>query len=124
MDDKDSIMEASLAMADAIARRDVDRVASLLAPGFVHRSPGGDSTDVESFLEGIRQIPGEIVFVRLERVQVDIAGGQALATGIQHARVRIDGQDLDDRRAFVDWFVKDEGRWKFRVAIDLPAPAG
>jgi hypothetical protein len=43
-------------------------------------------------------------------------------TGIQHARVRIDGEDIDDRRAFVDWLVPHDGAWKFRVAVDLPAP--
>ena len=122
-DDKTAIVEASDAMADAIGRRDVDTIAALLAPGFVHRSPGGESTDSARFLEGIRQIPGEIVFVKLESVQIDVAGDSAIATGIQHARVRIDGQDIDDRRAFVDWFVRHDGRWKFRVAVDLPAPA-
>ena len=110
-------------MADAIARRDVAGVSGLLAPGFVHRTPGGDEAGAERFLEGIRSIPGEIVFVRLESTAIDLAGDDALMTGIQHARVRIDGQDIDDRRAFVDWFVRHDGRWKFRVAVDLPAPA-
>ena len=106
MDDETSVMNASLAMADAISKRDVDTIATLLAPGFVHRSPGGDATDRERFIEGIRQIPGEIVFVTLESVQIDVAG-----------------QDFDDRRAFVDWFVRHDGCWKFRAAVDLPAPA-
>jgi len=122
-DEKAAVMQASLAMADAISKKDVDAIATLLAPGFVHRSPGGDPTDRERFIEGIRQIPGEIVFVTLESVQIDVAGDHALATGIQHARVRVDGQDFDDRRAFVDWFVRHDGGWKFRAAVDLPAPA-
>ena len=122
MTDTEALMQASLAMADAIARRDVDAIATLLAPGFVHRSPGGEATDRERFLDGIRQIPGEIVFVRLESVQIDVAGDGAIATGLQHAKVRIDGQDIDDRRAFVDWFVRHGGGWKFRVAVALPAP--
>jgi ketosteroid isomerase-like protein len=121
MDDEKAIMDASLAMADAIARRDVGTIATLLASDFVHRSPGGEATASERFLEGIRQIPGEIVFVKLEHVQIDVAGDGAIAIGIQHARVRIDGQDIDDRRAFVDWFVKHDEGWKFRVAVDLPA---
>ena len=122
-DEKGAVMQVSLAMADAISKRDVDAIATLLAPGFVHRSPGGDATDRERFIEGIRQIPGEIVFVTLESVQIDVAADHALATGIQLARVRVDGQDFDDRRAFVDWFVRHDGRWKFRAAVDLPAPA-
>jgi ketosteroid isomerase-like protein len=123
MNDENAVRDASLAMADAIARRDVNTIAVLLAPGFVHHTPGGETTGAERFLAGIGQIPGEIAFVRLEDLKIDVAGDGALVTGIQHARVRIDGQDLDDRRAFVDWFVRHDGRWRFRAAVDLPAPA-
>ena len=122
MDDAQAVMDASRAMPDAIARRDVDTVATLLASDFVYRSPGGEATGSDPFLEGIRQIPGEIVFVKLESVQIDVAGDGAIAIGIQHALVRIDGQDIDDRRAFIDWFVRHDKVWKLRVAVDLPAP--
>jgi len=122
VDDASAVMRASLAMADAIGKRDVATIATLVTTDFVHRSPGGEATGRERFLEGIRQIPGEIVFVKLESVQIDLVSDGALATGIQHARVRIDGQDIDDRRAFVDWFVRHDGKWQFRVAVDLPAP--
>jgi hypothetical protein len=94
----------------------------LLAPGFVHHTPGGATTDVDAFLKGIAAIPGEIAFVRLEQVRVDLAADTALVSGLQHARVRLDGQDIDDRRAFVDWFTKDPAGWRIKVAIDLPAP--
>jgi hypothetical protein len=122
MDELESVMQAAQTMADAIGRRDVTVVASLLAPGFLHRTPGGESRDAETFVAAIREIPGEIAFVRLDSMKIDLCDGGALATGIQHARVRIDGQDIDDRRAFVDWFVKHAGEWKFRVAVDMPAP--
>jgi hypothetical protein len=122
VDDVSAVMRVSVMMADAIARRDADTIATLLAPGFMHRSPGGEAIDSERFLERIRQIPGEIVFVMLETVQIDVVDDGAIATGIQHARVRIDEQAIDDRRAFVDWFVRNDGRWMFRVAVDLPAP--
>jgi hypothetical protein len=124
MDDTGSVMEAALAMAEAIARRDVRTVTGLLAPGFVHHVPGGASTDAETFTAGIAQIPGEILFVRLVDVRVDLADGGALVSGIQHARVRVEGEEIDDRRAFVDWFLKLPGGWKFKIAFDLPAPQG
>ena len=107
-------------VAAAIERRDVSTVAGALAPGFVHRSPGAPPVDAETFLKGIAEIPGEIVFVRLVDLDIDLSEAGALATGIQHARVRIDGQDTDDRRAFVDWFIAHDGKWKIRVAVDLP----
>jgi hypothetical protein len=124
MDELDNVRQAALKMADAIGRRDIAVVASLLAPGFLHRTPGSEARDAEAFVSAIREIPGEIAFVRLDSMQIDLCDGGALASGIQHARVRIDGQDIDDRRAFVDWFVKHVGEWKFRVAVDMPAPEG
>jgi hypothetical protein len=94
---------------------------------FVHRSPGGARSDARSFAQAIRDIPGEILFVRLVAVQVDVPDSGALVTGIQHARVGIERTEIDDRRAFVDWFVKRDGEWRILVAVDLPAaeePAG
>jgi ketosteroid isomerase-like protein len=122
MSELETVMQAALTMADAIGRRDLTMVASLLAPDFLHRTPGGDASDAETFISAIQQIPGDIAFVKLESIRIDLCDGGALATGIQHARVRIDGQDVDDRRVFVDWFVKHAGEWKFRVAVDMPAP--
>ena len=52
---------------------------------------------------------------------VDLSGGSAVATGIQHARVQLEGQTIDERRPFVDWFVKLDGEWRLRLAVDLPA---
>jgi hypothetical protein len=101
-------------MAAAIARRDVRALTGALAPGFLYRTPGGQSLDRETFLKGIAEIPGEIVFVRLVDLEVDLSETGALATGIQHARVRIDGKEIDDRRAFADWFVARDGKWQIR----------
>ena len=125
MDESRAVEEIALKVADCIARRDADALARLLAPGFCHRTPGETSSDAIAFLEGIRQIPGEIVFIRLASVTVDVSMDNALMTGIQHAQVRIDGALVDDRRAFVDWFVKLQGEWRICVAVDLfsaPAP--
>jgi len=82
-------------------------------------APGGETRDADAFASQIRAIPGEILFVKLDAVNVDLSAAGALVMGIQHARVRIDGQDIDDRRGFVDWFVKDGSEWPIRVAVDL-----
>ena len=50
----------------------------------------------------------------------DAAG--VLVTGFQHAQLTIDGETIDDRRGFVDWFVDVNGEWKVQAAVDLPAP--
>ena len=118
MDDREQLIAVSDNLADAIARRDVVAVGALLATGFVQRPAGGAAVEAEAFLAGIAQIPGTIQFVKVEQLTVDIAGDGAIVTGIQHARLTIDGEMVDDRRAFVDWFVREGGAWRIRVAVD------
>jgi hypothetical protein len=116
------ITEAAHALATAIGRRDEGAIRDTLAPDFVLRSPGGPSVDAEGFLSGIRQIPGEIVFVKLEDVHVELTDGYALVTGVQHAQLILDGATIDDRRPFVDWFLRNEGgTWQIKLALDLPS---
>jgi ketosteroid isomerase-like protein len=120
--DRDEIVEASQQLAGAIGRRDLSALANYLAVGFVHRTHGGTAVDAEGFIRGIEQIPGEILAVTLERLDVDLVPTGALVTGIQHAQVRVEGQVVDDRRGFVDWFVKQAGTWRIQAAVDLPQP--
>jgi len=118
-----AVERVALAIADAIGRKDVAALALLLAPDFVYRTPSGGPSDAAMFLEAIGQIPGDIVFVRLEKMTIDVADGGAVVTGIQHAQVRVDGKAIDDKRPFVDWFIKHDGEWRIRLALDVPATA-
>ncbi len=108
-------------IAAAIGARDTATLQTLLADEFVHRAPGGASTDLAAFLRAVAEIPGDIVSVTLEDLVIDVVGDVALATGIQQAEVRVDGQLIKDRRGFVDWFVKTGDTWRIRVAVDMPA---
>jgi hypothetical protein len=115
------VAEAANAIGAAIARRDVAALRRLLAPGFIQRTHGGAVSDVETFLRAIEQIPGEIRSVSLEQLEVDMCPAGALVTGIQYAQVVVDGQLIEDRRRFIDWFVEDDGLWRIQAAVDLPA---
>jgi hypothetical protein len=119
MPDRMRIAAAAEAVAAAIGARDVLR--GLLAPGFVHRTHAGDVAGLEKFLAGIAAIPGDIIFVQLEDLRLDVTPTGVLATGFQHARLKIDGETVDDRRGFIDWFVDVNGEWKIQAAVDLPA---
>lgn len=121
MFEHDAVADCARRIAAAIAARDTATLATLLDAGFVHRAPGGVTTEAPAFLDAIVKIPGEIVSVTLHELAIDVVGEAALATGIQHAQVRVDGQLIDDRRGFVDWFVKVGDTWRIRVAVDLPA---
>ena len=117
------IAAAAEAVATAIGARDVNALRSLLAPGFVHRTHGGEVAGLETFLQGIAAIPGEIVFVKLDQLRLDVTPAGVLATGVQHARLIIDGETIDDRRGFIDWFVDVNGEWKIQAAVDVAPPA-
>ena len=120
MNDPDRVAQAAREIAAAIAKRDVGAIRERLAPGFVHRTHGGTVADAEAFIQAIEQIPGEILVVSLERLEVDMSPSGALVTGVQRAQVRVDGEVIDDRRGFVDWFVKHAGEWRIQAAVDLP----
>ena len=121
MDDRSRVADAAEQIAAAIGRRDVAAIWVMLAPGFSHRTHGGPVVDAEAFLHG-RQIPGKITTIRLEAMEVDVFPTGALAEGIQHAEVLVDGQTVVDRRGFVDWFVLRLDEWRIQAAVDLPAP--
>ena len=119
-DAQEQVRDAATRLAHAIGRQDLETIRRLLAPEFVHRTPGGGASGASAFLQAIASMPGEILSVTLEAVEIDVAGDGALATGIQHARVRLDGRVVDDRRGFVDWFVLAGGEWRIRAAVELP----
>jgi hypothetical protein len=104
----------------AIAARDTATLRGILAPGFTYRSHEGERADGEQFLTGVEHTPGEIVFVRLERLHIDECPTGALVTGVQHAQVVVDGDRIDDRRNFVDWFTKIDDEWRLQAAVDYP----
>jgi hypothetical protein len=116
---RDDVVHTAERLAAAIGNRDLATIRSLLAPGFIHRTYGGAAADTESFLQAIQQIPGEIVTVELQQLEVDLCPTGALVTGMQHAQVRIAGALLDDRRGFIDWFVHDGLAWRIQAAVDL-----
>jgi Domain of unknown function (DUF4440) len=118
------VLVSAIRIAEAIGRKDVAALRGLLASGFVHRTPGAGAVDTRAFLEAVSAIPGEILELRLEGLAVDVSDAGALVTGIQRAKVRLDGKDIDDARPFVDWFVEVDGEWRLRAAVELPASAG
>jgi hypothetical protein len=118
--DEDLLAELSREIAALIAKRDGAALRALLAPGFVARALGGEMMSPDEFVAGVEGIPGEIALVRVEAIAVDVTPAGALVSGVQVARVHMDGQTIDDRRSFADWFVKTEEGWRLQAALDIP----
>lgn len=119
MNDRTEIERVAQAIAAAIQAKDDRSLLSHLAPGFQLRRPGAPGIEAAAFAAGVREQPVETLAVEIEHIEVDIAGDGAVVTGVQHSRVRVDGETVDDRQPFVDWFVKQDGRWQLRVALDF-----
>lgn len=123
-DDEAAIVQHAHAVAAAIAQRDAPALTQLLAEEFVTRRPGaGSALNRTDFIASVQQIPAEIVFVRLEHVEADAVGDAGLVTGVQHAQVRVNGETIDERRPFVDWFVRTADGWRLHSAVEI-APLG
>ena len=120
MTDEGLLTALSQEIASLIARRNGVALRALMAPGFVARALGGEMMSPDEFVAGVEDLPGEIAFVEVEGVTVDLTPAGALVSGVQVARVHMDGQTIDDRRSFADWFVKTEEGWRLQAALDIP----
>ena len=120
MNDHETIAALAERIAAAIGRRDANALRLLLAPGFFHRDGAGVRSDADAFLSAVAQIPYEIKSVRLERLAVDVFDATAIATGIQHAQVMVEGKLVDDRRGFLDVLVKRGSGWLLQAAVEPP----
>ena len=119
MDDRTEIEQIAHAIAAAIKARDAGALTAHLASDFVLRRPGGPAVEAAAFVASVKEQPVEITSVQLEQLEIDIAGDSAVATGVQVSRARVDNETVDDRQPFVDYFVRRDGRWQLRVALDL-----
>ena len=120
----EAALRAERETMEAIGRKDVAALRRLLDTRFVLRTPGGGEQSREEFLKSVAGIPAEILSVRGEGVRADVFGETAVVTGVQRARVRVEGRELDSVGAFTDVFVLRRGRWLLRLAHSVELPAG
>jgi len=119
MDDRTLIEQVAQAITTAIAAKDDRALVENLTPDFVLRRPGAEAMTLAKFIAAVRDQPLEVMSVQLENVEIDVTGDAAIATGIQTSQVRVDDETVHDRQPFVDWFVKINGRWQLRAALDF-----
>lgn len=126
--DRDALIAAEEAVFAAIAARDTAALDRLIADDFVVRIPGHADDGKAAFLAAIGSIPGEILSVGGEGLAAQMLGPDlGMVSGVQVARVRLDGTVLVDRGGFVDLFARRDGRWGMTWAFSAqlsttPAP--
>ena len=111
------LVDAEHAVFAALARRDPDAVAALLAPDFVHRAPGQPDVDHERFLEGVSSLPESILGIEREGLAAYRAGDTGMVRGVQVARIRVGDRVVEDRQPFIDVFARRDGTWKMTFTL-------
>jgi Domain of unknown function (DUF4440) len=117
--DSGELLEAEQALFAAIAQRDPKQLSRLLAPEMILRIPGQPDVDRAGFLRVVASIPGEVLGVTGEQLRGYVTGDTGVVQGIQVARVRTEGNVIDDRGAFVDVFIKRDGVWQLTFALNV-----
>jgi len=120
--DPTELRAAEEAIFLAIQRRDRAALERIVADDFVLETPAAPPQDRAAFLAAVAAT-GEILSVAGEDVRVRPIGPDAgLVTGVQVARVRLDGEEIVDRGYFVDLFERRGGRWQITYAFNVPLP--
>jgi ketosteroid isomerase-like protein len=120
------LLAAERALFAAFAHRDQAAFEQLVGDDFVLRMPGSPDVGRAAFLASIPRLPPDILSV--EGAELDarvLAPDLGVVSGVQIARVRVDGKEVVDRGAFTDVFRRAaDGRWQavFAHTIPLPAP--
>jgi ketosteroid isomerase-like protein len=108
----------------AIKDKDTKKLDQILADDFVYRNPIEGERSRAEFLAVIDSLPVKIVSVWSEDMKVNVYVDVAVMTGTQKAKIQNeDGKEEISATAFVDVFVKRQGKWKLVLAhsMDLTA---
>ena len=120
--DERALLALEDSVIDAIRRRDVSALATLVTEGFVLVGSDGTETRREEFLRSAVEIPGEILELSVLHLRARVVGGVGVLTGLQRARVRLpSGIELDDVAFFTDVCVRTGTGWKMALAHSGPA---
>jgi ketosteroid isomerase-like protein len=107
----------------AIKDKDAKKLDQILADDFIYRNPIEGERSRTEFLAIIGSLPVNIVSVWSEDMKVNVYVDVAVMTGTQKAKIRTEnGKEEISATAFVDVFVKRQGKWKLVLAhgTDLP----
>lgn len=114
---KEELLDLELRMFEAIRDRDREKLAGLLAPEFELRTPGQLVMKRAKFIEQVTSLPGKILAVQSDDIDVKVYGDVGVLTGTQRSAVRLDdGATVTDIRSFTDVAVRRGGVWKLVLA--------
>jgi len=101
----------------ALARKDADLLAQVLADDFVCHSPGQPDQQRTAFITSVTHMPLTVVNVSAEQVAVQLFDTVAVLTGTQVAQLGLpDGSTIEERLALTNIFRHISGQWQMVLA--------
>ena len=122
--DREAVLAADKAWANAIAKGDVPVLQQLFADDFSMISPDGRLKNKAQEIANLQPAPGtETFYFRTEDVTVRVYGDAAVVIGRAIWKVRYKGKDYDNDRRYTTTYVKLGGRWRAvaqQIAVNIP----
>ena len=109
---------------DALCAKDMERLRSLIHPGFVligTRASGPFTLDRDEWLEAIQK--RELVTIELEVGDALVLEQVMVGTVRAKWRVKYLGREIEDCVLLTDVWVFDDGRWRVARRHSSPMPA-
>lgn len=109
------ILELDRRYSRLIFEGELDELAAMLAPGYVHvHSSSGDVETRDSYLEFLRtRFQAKDAPPELSDVRVVVYGDHtAVVVGRSHARVEVDGRPIELDHRFLRTYVRVAGEWR------------
>jgi ketosteroid isomerase-like protein len=121
--DEAQLLQLEKDMFTAIRTRDRQLLERILDENFELRVPGSPPVDRAGFIAAILAIPGTILSVESEDLEVRTYGDAGVLLGRQRARVQLEnGTTVTDVGAFTDIAIKRGGQWRMVLAHSVPLP--
>ena len=110
---------------DALCRKDMEKLRSLIHPDFVligTRSSGPFTMGREEWLDAIQR--REVESIEVEVSDATVQDQVMIGTVQARWRLKYLGRIIEDCVVLTDVWVKDDGRWQAIRRHSTPAPAG
>lgn len=109
---KRDVLRGNQAVYDGIRTRDQARLRGLVAPDFKWDAPDGKQRTRDEWLAVVAAPQGEILSITGLRLRTEMRGDKVTLCGVQHAVLRVNGEEkIDDEPYCNDWQKRD-GRWQ------------
>ncbi|HEY9401191.1 MAG TPA: nuclear transport factor 2 family protein [Pyrinomonadaceae bacterium] len=115
-DDAQQVRQLEQDLIEAFRRNDAASLASLMADDFVFTDPLGTSITKDRWLEDLASGAFAFESIKIEGMQVRLAGDAALVTGMVTLKARSRAGGYNGQFGVVDVYMKRAGRWQLALS--------